>query len=756
MRNTVQLKMEARIDSILSEAFLLRTHNIEKCILLAKEALELGMAHNLKLHTAKSLSKLAFFYMIKGAFEESLIIANEASTQFQLLEDEQGIAEAKFTLASVYYKTENFHLGLKFLLDCLDVYIKYNDFPSQAKTYKSLGTIYEFFGDGESAFQMYQSALDVSEKIEDDNFKTNVYNPLSGLYLNQNNIEKAEELIEESIRLKIISGDKRGLAFAYYGRGKVFTKKKSFQKAEADFLQSISIHLEVGEVLGLGLTYYKLAVLYFENDKLDDSKYYAKKALDLGINYTIRMIIAKPSNLLYEIYKKKNDITNALLYLEVHNTEVKANVYSQTFQIIDSYKLIHQMAEKTMENKMELEKALIIQEKNKAELIARTKQDFLSNMSHEIRTPLNAVITITKLLKERADDEDYQLLESLKFASSNLHMLINDVLDFTKLETDKIQLENKPANLKDLLHNIKNTYESLAKEKGIQLKLHIDQNLEEVFEIDEVKLAQILGNLLSNAIKFTDEGSVTLSVEKMSSSNDGTKMMFKIIDTGAGIPKDFLNEIFDSFTQPKFANNKKQKGSGLGLAIVKKLAKLYGTEVLIETAMGKGSTFYFDVVLKPAVQKPISKAIENTQLPAMHVLLAEDNKINMLVALKLLSRWGLIADKAEDGKEAVRMASEKKYDIILMDIHMPEMDGYEATKIIKQKKSINKDTPVFAFTADIIVNAKQEYEDYFDGFLRKPIEVDELYRVLSSVDLLKKVEEIRNDEILNHSELFLQ
>jgi tetratricopeptide (TPR) repeat protein len=241
MRNTVQLKMEDRIDLILSEAYPLRMYNIQKSILLAKEALELGMEHNLKLHTAKSLSKLAFFYMIKGAFEESLIIANEASTQFQLLEDEQGTAEAKFTLASVYYKTENFHLGLKFLLDCLEVFLKYNDYESQAKAYKSLGAIYEFFGDEESAFQMYESAIQVSEKLDNNNIKTNIYNPLSGLYLNKNNIEKATALIEESIKLKLISGDKRGLAFAYYGRGKIFTKTKQFQQAEADFLQSISI-----------------------------------------------------------------------------------------------------------------------------------------------------------------------------------------------------------------------------------------------------------------------------------------------------------------------------------------------------------------------------------------------------------------------------------------------------------------------------------------------------------------------------------
>jgi signal transduction histidine kinase/CheY-like chemotaxis protein len=725
--------IERKIELLLEEAFAIRVNNLKQSVDFTKQALELSKEHDIKNLIAKSLARLGFFYMIQGDYNQSISFANNAAEIYEVIGDEQGLAEAKYTIASVYYKSDNLQLGLKYLLDCLVTFIKYNDYTSQAKVYKSLGVIYEYFGDIDSAKDVYKSSIEAAEKVADINMMTNVYNPLSGLFLNENKIDEAMELIQKSIDLKTETGDIRGLAFAYYGRGKVYAKKQQYQLAEDDYKKAIEIHIEMGEKLGQGIAYQKMAVLYFLQERLEDSKIQASKALEFSIIYKSRMVKTKSSYLLYEIFKKQQLTDEALMYLEMHHAEMQANVHNQTLQVIDSYKMIHSMAAKELEDKMAVEKNEIIEKKNKAEFIARAKQDFLSNMSHEIRTPLNAVTTIVALLKERSDVEDQQLLESLKFSSNNLLLLINDILDFTKLETDKIQLEERPADIRNLLVNIKNTYESLAKEKGLQLLLEVDDKIEGAFEIDEMKLAQILGNLINNAIKFTERGTVKLVVDCLEIKPEKVRLFFKVQDTGVGIPSDFLSEIFDTFTQPKSVTTRKQGGSGLGLAIVKKLATLYSTEVAIETKVGAGSTFSFELLLKPTIQSTKPKQKENEQLNELSVLLAEDNKINMLVANKLLSRWGVKPDCAINGIEALEKAASKKYDIILMDIHMPELNGYDATKQLRESDGINKHTTVFAFTADIVANVQKEYVDYFDGFLRKPIEIDELYRALSSV-----------------------
>jgi signal transduction histidine kinase len=731
---TAQVNRELKINELLQEAFTIRVSNLVKSIDITKDALQQSKQIDSNSLIAKSLSKLSFYYMIYGELEQSVSMANEAIQLFEMLQDELGAAEAKFNIASVYYKSDKLHLGLKYLLDCIAVFQKYDEYSNLAKSYKALGTIYEYFADVDNAMECYNQSIIAAEKIDDVNLKTNVYNPLSGIYLNQNKFTEALEMIELSIELKTQTKDIRGLAFSYYGRGKIYAKTNEYLLAEADYKKAIEIHIEMSERLGLGLVYQKMAILYFSQNKILETKEMASKALLIGEQYNIRLINTKSNYLMYEVHKIEGNLKEALKYLETFNERQRDNLENQTFQIIDSYKKIHTLASNSLEAKLLLEKSIIIQEKEKAESIAKAKQDFLSNMSHEIRTPLNAVITITNLLKERADEEDQQLLESLTFASNNLLLLINDILDFSKLETDKIQLENRPANLKTLLTLIKNTYESLAKEKGLNLILEIDEKLENVFELDEIKLAQILGNLLSNAIKFTEKGTVVLAIEKLLTVGDFVKMQFKVSDTGLGISNDFLDNIFDSFSQPKSVTTKKQSGSGLGLAIVKKLVAIYGSEIFIKTKIGEGSAFYFDLLLKPGIQKIDLKQNDTAVLQHLKVLLAEDNKINMLVARKLMLKWGIVIDEAKNGAEAVAKAEQKKYDIILMDIHMPELNGYDACKQIRNKSNINNATPIYAFTADIIANIKEEYSNYFDAFLLKPIQVDELYRVLNLVN----------------------
>jgi signal transduction histidine kinase/CheY-like chemotaxis protein len=724
---------EAKILSLLEEAEIIRIKNPKQSIVLAKEAHEHAKQLNEPYLIAKSLSRLAYYFMINGIYDQSTSTANEAAAIYESINHEKGLAAVKFTIASINYKTDNLLSALKNLIECLTVFRKYDDHLDQAKCYKALGTIYEFYGDEENAILSYESAIESSEKANDTNMLTNVYNPLSGLYLNQNKLNKSKELIEKSITLKEKSGDIRGLGFAYYGRGKYFIKIKEYKLAETDLKKSLDIHIEMGEKLGASMTYQKMGVLYLEQGKFEQAKEFLLKSFEQCEVYNIRLIKNKTCYCLYEVYKKQHKLQEALYYLEKYHKEMGAHVQDHTYQIVSSYNMVQLMKGKADEDRLQLEKIEILEKKNQAEYEAKAKQEFLSNMSHEIRTPLNAVITIPKLLKERTDPEDQQLLESLKFASNNLLLLINDILDFSKLEAGKMELEKRPTDLIKLLHNIKNTYNSMAVDKGLQLKLDIDNKIEGSFSLDEVKLTQILGNLLSNAIKFTDNGFVGISVKKITETPKAVELNFKVTDTGAGIPDDFLAEIFESFTQPKSITTKKHGGTGLGLAIVKKLAGLYNSEVKIETKLNEGTVFSFDLILEKAEITDVKLNTSAAPLKKLNVLLAEDNTINMKVASMMLSRWGITVEGAKNGLEAVEKASAKKYDVILMDIHMPEMNGYDATIKIRQTNNINKDTAIFALTADVTSVSNESNVSYFNGFLRKPIETEELFRALSAV-----------------------
>jgi signal transduction histidine kinase len=727
-------EIEIKIRSLLEKADTIRVNSPRESITLAKEALEISIENGLQNFVAKSKSKLSFYLMINGQYNEAFPIANEAIILYKTIDDEQGLAEAKFALASVYYKTDNLQLGLKYLVECISIFRKYNDNLHLTKSYKALGTIYEYFGDEENAIQSYELAIEAARIIGDENMKTNAYNPLSGLYLNKGNIDKAMSLIEKSIAIKLQSADIRGLAFAYYGRGKIYTKTKNYTFAEIDFTSSINIHVEMGEKLGLGLSYQKMGVLFEEQRQYEKAKEYFLKAFHWSEVHNIRMVRTASCNSLYHILKRQNNSNEAMYFLEQYHEDLGAHVQDHTHQIVNSYNMIHIMQAKSLEDKVALERLELIEKNNKAESAVKVRQDFLSNMSHEIRTPLNAVITIPKLLKERADPEDQQLLEALQFSSNNLMLLINDVLDFSKLEAGKMELEYHPTDLKKLLENIINTYESLAKEKGLKIHLIIDENIEETYELDKIKLTQILNNLIGNAIKFTDKGSVDLVVEKIAETENGNQLSFKVVDTGMGIPDDFLSEIFDSFSQPKLFLSKKHVGTGLGLAIVKKLAALYGSDIKIKTKIDEGTTFSFNLWLKPCEQIIIKNTKKDEeQLKNLSVLLAEDNKINMLVAKKILSKWGIEPDWAKDGVEAVEKCTTKKYDIIFMDIHMPEKNGYEATIEIRKNCILNNKSIIYALTADIMANMQLEYGKYFNGFLRKPIEVEKLYEVISEV-----------------------
>ncbi len=719
------------IIELLRQSNEVRVSDLNKSIELASESLKLSRELNDQELIGKSLNQLALYHMIQGNHQICLQLSEQAMQIFKELNHEIGIADAKYSIASVYYKTDNYQLGLINLIDCLTIYKKHDDYFNIARTQKSIGTIYEYFGDEKNAIKAYEDSIASALIISDRNLESNAYNPLSGIYLDQQDVQKAYELIRKSVTIKRETGDVRGLAFALYGRGKVYFKLNDLEKAELDFKEAIRIHFEMKERLGIGMAYYKLAQLYLHTNKPKELLENIELALEISNTYNIKMIKYKCFSILYQYHKNENNLTLALENLEKYLFEKEQVVNAKTLKIIENYELIKAMEALQRETELQRERAEILAKTERAEQLAKVKQDFLSTMSHEIRTPLHAVISIAHLLKDNSDERNNQLISSLNFASQNLLRIINDILDFTKLDSGKALNEYKPQNLKQLLENIRNTFSQLAAEKNIALILNFDDNLSSNYLIDSTKFTQILGNLISNSIKYTNEGSVSINVSLLSNIAQQDHIRFAVVDTGVGIAPQNLIDIFDSFSQPTSVTTRTQGGTGLGLAIVKKLVSLFDSEIKVQSELNKGSTFSFDVWLNQTNISMVETNRDITRLKGKRILIVDDNSINALVAKRIIDRWGLESDYAEDGLIAIEKTAVTKYDFILMDIHMPNLDGYGACEIIRNTVNPNIKTPIFALTADITAD-QSDSKHNFDDFLLKPIDLERLKEALLS------------------------
>ncbi len=382
----------------------------------------------------------------------------------------------------------------------------------------------------------------------------------------------------------------------------------------------------------------------------------------------------------------------------------------------------------------------LIEAKEQAEKAALMKAQFLSNMSHEIRTPLNAIIGLSNLMINESDidEKKKENLKAIKFSADHLHAIINDILDFSKIEAGKVTLEKIEFNIRELIENAAKTLELKAIEKKLYLKTTLEDRIPNILIGDPVRLNQIIINLVGNAVKFTEKGGVEIKVKVNKIQNHNISLNFKICDTGIGISQHRIEKIFESFTQAYVDTTRKYGGTGLGLAITKRLVEMQGGEVRVESEVGKGSIFSFDILFGISEKQKI-KATEKSILPSgnltgIKLLLAEDNLMNQFFAKQLFSKWGIKVDVANNGLEAVELLKKNDYDIVLLDLQMPEMNGFEVVKIIRDINSGVKNhyIPVIALTADISPDTKEKVNSSgMNDFVLKPFEQHELYSKIS-------------------------
>jgi PAS domain S-box-containing protein len=382
----------------------------------------------------------------------------------------------------------------------------------------------------------------------------------------------------------------------------------------------------------------------------------------------------------------------------------------------------------------------LIKSKENAEYSKKVKETFLANMSHELRTPVNGIIGLTSLLRKTdLTDQQKGMLDLLDTSSKSLLGVINDVLDISKIEAGKFSIIRTANNVYDIVNSVFNLLKFKADENSIEFLLDIEDEVPQYLMLDSLRLNQILMNLLSNALKFTERGYVKLKITVLQKHNDKVKLKFSVEDTGIGIPADRLNRIFESFEQAEEDTVSKYGGTGLGLTIVKKLAELKGGELTVSSQVGRGSTFnfvnWYTISLKP--KDKVSPKKDKILLPFnnVRVLVAEDNMVNQFMLSKILKDWNVEVEMVDNGRKVIEKLTNKEYDIILMDTHMPEMNGYQAARTIRvdfeePKRSI----PIISLSAASYDHEQQEaLSAGMNDVLSKPFQPYQLHEKMSKL-----------------------
>ncbi|NNC96310.1 MAG: response regulator [Chitinophagales bacterium] len=382
-----------------------------------------------------------------------------------------------------------------------------------------------------------------------------------------------------------------------------------------------------------------------------------------------------------------------------------------------------------------------ISDKVKAEKSEQIKQQFLANMSHEIRTPMNSIVGMTDLLRRldpRPDQSKY--LNAIAASADNLLVIINDILDLSKIEAGKLQIKKTTVNIREILDEIAGLFKVKTEEKKLKLKVRVGNDVPEMINSDPVRLKQILGNLISNAVKFTDNGSVEVLAEVSIPAEKEKKLILTVKDSGIGISPTHINNIFESFSQIESLKTDKNRGTGLGLAICKQLVELLDGRISVESSLDNGSSFSIEFVIREHQLENINLSRDADQLceamSNLKVLLVEDNAFNVIVAKDFLENEldDIHVDVANNGMEAIEKFMSSDYSVVLMDLQMPVMDGYEAVRKIRHLEGGKRPTPIIAMTASAEAEERNKCLDSgMDDYIPKPFDIDVLLRKIAGV-----------------------
>jgi signal transduction histidine kinase len=520
-----------------------------------------------------------------------------------------------------------------------------------------------------------------------------------------------------------LQNDRNNLALNYLNRAYALNAKDKNVEQKSEILLSLS------------LVYEKLL-------DINKAHFYLKKHLQLKDSIAA-LNIRKLGTEDY-VQFKDNERLKTIEQLDKENKEQqKANKVAKLISIL-AIALISILSLLSLSlyknNIIRNQSNLLLKEKNnelqmakeKAEKASKARAEFLSTVSHELRTPLNAINGITHLLiEENPKPSQMNYLTSLKFSGNYLLTFINEILEINRIESSAIETENITFNLKLLLQNIQNSLKELASINNNAFTVEIDPNIPDFLIGDPTKLSQIFLNLINNALKFTKNGEVKVIILTNETNDEFTSIHFEILDTGIGIPEEKIESVFESFSQGSIEINRKYGGTGLGLTIVKKLVDILGGKIKLESQVGKGSAFSFDLSFKIGdedISQEMIGDVDVTILKDKKVLLIEDNKINQMITKKMVENKGMTCEVIDNGEDAIEAVKNNTYDLVLMDVHLPGINGTIATQTIR---TFDKKTKIIALTAISLNENREMLLSYgMNDVITKPFDPNDFYRII--------------------------
>uniref|UniRef100_UPI00404A9E30 ATP-binding protein n=1 Tax=Flavobacterium sp. TaxID=239 RepID=UPI00404A9E30 len=680
----------------------------------------------------------------KKAFNKAVIYTEKAIEFAKKNNIENKLANCYLVLGSIYFDLRKIDNAIENFIISINYYNKKGKSANLASAYYNLGNCYLEKNKPEiseiylnKAAQIYQD-LNYLGAIELINLQKGIINK------NKNNFEKASEIFYSIIENSTNEDFVDTKVEAYFQLGEIAFIKQQYTIAVSSYEKALKSNTQANNNLQLQKKILKkISLAYKKINEYEKSYYflekYAKIADSLGSNYNTfvsdntfdEIQFNKQIQTIEQLDKEKKSQLKTLRFSKLISVLSIALISILSLLSLSLYKnnKIRTESNKLLKRK---NKELII-EKEKAELASKARSNFLATVSHELRTPLNAINGLTYLLlQEKPRQNQLQYLKSLEFSGNYLLTFINDILEINRLESDKVFAEELHFNLLELTTNIKDSFNELLSENNVTCYYTIDNSINENLIGDPTKISQVLINLMSNAIKFSKNGNVWVTLKKEIETPEDTTVYFEVKDDGIGIPKDKQETIFDNFSQGSVEINRTFGGTGLGLSIVKKILEIMHSKITLVSDGKKGSSFSFYLKFKKAkvFKTSATDVLLETDLSNKKILLVEDNKINQLITQKMLERKNITCVIIDNGEEAVEHLQNHSYDLILMDVHLPGINGTEATAEIRK---FNSNIPIIALTAISLNENKEMLLSYgMNEVITKPFMPEVFYETITN------------------------
>ncbi|NNC49774.1 MAG: response regulator [Flaviramulus sp.] len=726
------------------------------------------------IHQIDSINTLALNYYHKNDIINSFSEFNKAVKIADSLNDDYGNAVAHFTLGKIYMNMQNYASAESSFFKMQKLSKKIDDNYLIASSYLNLGKLYGKIKTSKDVLpylnKAYEYALknevnDINNKDDQHRILFNINMNLCEVYLNRNITDEVlTYLLRAKNNLEHLPANKYNTSKFNYFYGNYYLKKNLYNLANEKFEIAKNALIFQAETQENNLLISKIYKDYsFSLQKTGKSELaytmllQRESAIDKYNNEEVlRQDNIIKSKLQIEIYKQEAKWANEgrILQEQITESTKNFNIYLTiaAFLLLISFitLLINYNTKIRLSNTLKTQNKKLEIAKDLAEESSKLKSKFISNVSHELRTPLYGVVGLTSIMLENnnLNKRDTKYLKSLKYSGDYLLNLINDILHVGKIETNKVELNNSSVNIKSLIQDVTDSFDYSLDESNNKIHILIDDCLPEFVMCDKLRLTQVLFNLIGNSIKFTQNGNIYIKAILQDSNNDEAKIRFEVNDDGPGIPKEKQESIFENFTQLSENSNTNYQGAGLGLSITNKIVALFDSKIELDSEVGIGSTFGFVISFKidhKAIEaikiKKDDNKLANSDSKNIRILIAEDNKINQIVTSNLLKKQNFQFDIVDNGLKAYEAFKSNKYDLILMDINMPVMDGYDATMEIRK---VNNQIPIIALTAshqDELLDNKLDIG--FDDIITKPFDNDLFF---SSISRLLERNKLNNNK----------